>query len=284
MEIKAASQQLNSKLVFSAMDSSVAGPIEEELAKSGHIVVSNAKNHRFDKDVPLLIPEVNHKHIEIIKYQKYAGAIITNPNCSTIGLTLALKPIHDTFGLKDVNVVTMQAISGGGYPGVSSMDIWDNVIPYIGGEEEKMETEPNKILGKISGSEFLNAKINISSQCNRVGVIDGHLEVVQVNLEKTAIKDEIIKCLTGFKSLPQELNLPSAPKQPIHYFYENHFPQPRLHRNIESGMAVSVGRLREDKLFDYKFVVLSHNTARGAAGGTILCAELLKAQGYLNSI
>ena len=232
----------------------------------------------------LLIPEVNYEHLDVLKFQNYNGAIITNPNCSTIGLTIALKPLYDKFGLKDVNVVTMQALSGGGYPGVSSIDILDNVIPFIGGEEAKLESEPAKILGNLSEKDFIDAKINISAQCNRVGVIDGHLETVQVNLEKPASIEEIIDAFTNFKSKPQELGLPSAPKQPIHYFYEDRFPQPRLHRNIENGMAVSIGRLREDKLFDYKFIVLSHNTARGAAGGTILCAELLKARGYLDKL
>ncbi len=284
MIIKKTNTELNSKLVFSAMDAAVAGPIEENLARNGYFVVSNARNHRFDKDVPLLIPEVNYEHLDVLKYQNYNGAIITNPNCSTIGLTIALKPLFDKFGLKDVNVVTMQALSGGGYPGVSSMDILDNVVPFIGGEEAKLESEPAKILGTLFEKDFVDAKINISAQCNRVGVIDGHLETVQVNLEKSPSIEEIIAAFVNFKSKPQELDLPSAPKQPIHYFYEDRFPQPRLHRNIENGMAVSIGRLRKDKLFDYKFIVLSHNTARGAAGGTILCAELLKARGYLDKL
>ncbi|MBI9072310.1 MAG: aspartate-semialdehyde dehydrogenase [Melioribacteraceae bacterium] len=276
---------LSSKLVFSAMDAEFAGAIEEDFAKAGYIVVSNAKNHRFDKDVPLVIPEVNHEHLELIKKQKFGkGAIITNPNCSTIGLTLALKPLQDKFGLESVNVVTLQAISGGGYPGISSMDIIDNVIPFIGGEEPKMESEPLKILGTVEGNEIKNTSINISAQCNRVGVIDGHLECVQVKLKTKAGREEIIKAFEEFKSLPQELNLPYAPKKPIYYFEEDRFPQPKIQRNLEKGMAVSVGRLRECNLFDYKFVVLSHNTVRGAAGGTILIAELLKEKGFLEGI
>jgi aspartate-semialdehyde dehydrogenase len=281
-EVLACKPNLKSKLVFSALDSSVAGEIETEFANKGYLVISNSKNHRFDPDVPLIIPEVNPEHLEIIKNKR--GAIITNPNCSTIGLTLALKPLDDAFGLETVNVVTMQAVSGGGYPGVPSMDILDNVIPYISGEEDKMETEPLKILGKYTNNSIELAKTKISAQCNRVAVIDGHLENVQVKFVKKATKKEIIKIWKEFTSAPQKLELPSAPKNPIHYMEEDHLPQPRLNRNLENGMAVSIGRLRECEIFDFKFVVLSHNTVRGAAGGTLLAAELMKAQGYLNGI
>lgn len=273
---------LKSKLVFSALDSSVAGEIETEFANNGCFVISNSKNHRFDSDVPLIIPEVNHEHLEII--QNKNGAIVTNPNCSTIGLALALKPLHNAFGIKSVNIVTMQAFSGGGYPGVPSMDIYDNVIPYISGEEEKLKTEPLKILGKYSKNSIKYAKINISAQCNRVAVIDGHLENVQINFVNKPAKEDIIKVWKDYTSIPQILNLPSAPKRPIYYFVEDHLPQPRLNRNIENGMAISVGRLRKCEIFDFKFVVLSHNTVRGAAGGTLLIAELMKAQGYLDGI
>lgn len=282
LEVQDCTTNLKSKLVFSALDSSVAGEIETEFANNGYFIISNSKNHRFDKDVPLIIPEVNHEHLEMLKNKN--GGIVTNPNCSTIGMVLALKPLHDAFCIETVNVVTMQAISGGGYPGVPSMDILDNVVPYISGEEEKMKTEPLKILGKLKGSEIELAKINISAQCNRVSVIDGHLENVQVKFSNKPTKEEIIKVWKEFKSLPQTLNLPSAPKNPIHYFEEDHLPQPRLNRNLENGMSASVGRLRECEIFDYKFVALSHNTVRGAAGGTLLTAELLKAQGYLNGI
>ena len=280
--VLACKPNLKSKLVFSALDSSVAGEIETEFANSGYFVISNSKNHRFDSDVPLIIPEVNHEHLEIIKNK--SGAIVTNPNCSTIGLTLALKPLHDAYGIESVNVVTMQAVSGGGYPGVPSMDIYDNVIPYISGEEEKMKTEPLKILGKYSKNSIELAKIKISAQCNRVAVIDGHLENVQIKFVNKPAKEDIIKVWKNFTSVPQKLALPSAPKNPIYYFEEDHLPQPRLNRNLENGMAVSVGRLRECDIFDFKFVVLSHNTIRGAAGGTLLAAELMKAQGYLNGI
>ncbi len=281
-KIKLAKPDLNSKLVFSALDASVAGKIETEFANNGYFVISNAKNHRFDEDVPLLIPEVNHEHLQILKNKN--GGIVTNPNCSTIGLILAIKPLYDVFGIEQLNVVTMQAVSGGGYPGVPSLDILGNVVPFISGEEEKMKTEPLKILGKINNNVIEPANFTISAQCNRVPVIDGHLETVQIKFKNKPTKNEILEVWKNFKSLPQELNLPSAPKQPVNYFEEEHLPQPRLNSNLENGMAVSVGRLREDEIFDFKFVVLSHNTIRGAAGGTLLAAELLKAKNYLDEI
>ena len=273
---------LKSKLVFSGLDSSVAGGIEEAFAKKGYYVVSNSKNHRMDKDVPLLVPEINPDHLEIIKTQDYnGGCIVTNPNCSTIGMVLALKPLLDNFGLAAVNVVTMQALSGAGYPGVASLDIIDNVIPYISGEEPKLESEPLKIFGTFKENKINNNEIKISAQCNRVAVLDGHMECVQVKLKKKASIEEIKKAWNNFSSEPQKLNLPTAPLKPIYYFEEDKYPQPRIHRNLDKGMAVSIGRLREDSLFDYKFVVLSHNTNRGAAGGALLCAELMKAKGYI---
>ena len=283
MIVKECQPNLKSKIVFSALDASVAGEIEEDFAKAGYIVISNARNHRYDPNVPLIIPEVNSDHLEMIKFQKYGdGAIITNPNCSTIGLVLALKPLHENFGIESVNVVTLQAVSGAGYPGLPSMDIIDNSIPFIGGEEPKMEKEPLKILGRLNTKGQVDfADIVISAQCNRVAVNDGHLECVQVKLKKKPSIEEMINSWINFKAEPQKLNLPSAPKNPIYYFHEEKYPQPKIHRNLEKGMAAAVGRLRECSLFDYKFVVLSHNTVRGAAGGTILIAELLHAKGYL---
>jgi aspartate-semialdehyde dehydrogenase len=273
---------LKSKLVFSGLDSSVAGGVEEAFAKKGYYVVSNSKNHRMDKDVPLLVPEINPDHLEIIKAQDYnGGCIVTNPNCSTIGMVLALKPLLDNFGLEAINVVTMQALSGAGYPGVSSLDIIDNVIPYISGEEPKLESEPLKIFGTFKENKIINNEIKISAQCNRVAVLDGHMECVQVKLKKKASIEEIKKAWDNFSSEPQKLNLPTAPLKPIYYFEEDKYPQPRIHRNLDKGMAVSTGRLRKDPLFDYKFVVLSHNTNRGAAGGALLCAEIMKAKGYI---
>ncbi len=275
--------KLNSKVIFSGLDSSVAGEVETEFAEKGYRVISNSKNHRMDENVPLLIPEINPDHLEIIKTQNYnGGCIVTNPNCSVIGMMLALKPLYDNYGLEAVNVSTMQAVSGAGHPRVANLDIEDNVIPLIKGEEDKVETEPLKILGNLNSKRINFADFKISAQCNRVNVSDGHTECVQVKLKKLVSEKEIIEAWINFKCEPQKLNLPLAPVQPVHYFTEENFPQPKYHRNLDKGMAASVGRLRKDSLFDYKFVVMSHNTVRGAAGGAILCAELMKAKGYLS--
>lgn len=282
MQIMPCLPKMSCPLVFSGLASSVAGDIESEFAEAGYVVVSNARNHRMQPDVPLLIPEVNPTHLELLKLQKFSkGKIITNPNCSTIGLSLALKPIHDAFGIESAHVVTMQAISGAGYPGVSSMDIMDNVIPFINGEEQKIEQEPLKILGSFSDGRIHPASIKISAQCNRVAVTDGHMECVSLKLKSKASRDDIIQAWRKYSGDVQQMVLPHAPKQPIHYLDENHFPQPKLHRHLERGMAVAVGRLRECPLFDYKFTLLSHNTIRGAAGGAILCAELLLKTGHI---
>ena len=273
------------KVAFSGLDSSVAGTVEEDFANAGYTVVSNSKNHRMDKFVPLLVPEINPDHLELIKKQDYknGGCIVTNPNCSTIGLVLALKPLVDKFGIEDVNVVTMQAISGAGYPGVASLDIIDNVIPFIGGsEEEKIESEPNKIFGSRTSDGIKDLDIKIDAQVNRVAVTDGHTECVQVKLKKKAGINEILEAWNNFSGEPQSKNLPTAPLKPLYYFHEKNYPQPKVHRNIDKGMAVSIGRLREDRFFDYKFVILSHNTMRGAAGGALLCAELMKVKGFFS--
>lgn len=280
MRIKSCQEPLESLILFSGLDASVAGEIESRYAEQGHFVISNSRNHRFDQDVPLLIPEVNPSHLELLKSQKTRGGIVTNPNCSTIGLVIALKPLLDSFGLEAVNVVTMQALSGAGYPGVPSLSLIDNLIPFISGEESKMETEPLKILGSFSDGKINPGCFKISAQCNRVAVIDGHTETVQVKLKKKASVEEVKSALENFRGLPQDLGLPSAPLRPIHYFGQENYPQPRLHRNLDKGMAVSVGRLRECPIFDYKFVLVSHNTARGAAGGAILNAELMLGSGY----
>jgi len=273
---------LISKVVFSGLDSGIAGEVETAFAKKGYFVISNSKNHRMDVDVPLLVPEINPDHLELVKIQKYnGGCIVTNPNCSVIGLAIVLKPLEDKFGLKSVNVSTMQAISGAGHPKVANLDIDDNVIPFIKGEEEKVETEPLKILGSLNSSKISYNNFKISAQCNRVNVTDGHTECIQIELKKKAAREEILDAWENFSSEPQKLNLPLAPVKPIHYFDEMNFPQAKYHRNVDKGMAVSVGRLREDTLFDFKFVILSHNTVRGAAGGAILCAELMKAKGFL---
>lgn len=281
--VKESKVPLESKILFSGLDANVAGEIETEFAKHGFVVISNARNHRFDNDVPLLIPEVNYQHLDIVSKQNYnGGMIVTNPNCSTVGLVMALKPLQDLFGITEVNVVTMQALSGAGYPGVPSLDIIDNLIPFIGGEEHKMENEPLKILGDLSNDGFVSASMAISAQCNRVAVIDGHTESVQIRTAKKATAVEIIEAWKSFRSLPQELQLPYAPVNPLYYFENERYPQPRLHRNLEKGMAVSIGHLRPCSLFDWKFTVLSHNTVRGAAGGAILNAELMFKKGLIN--
>ena len=281
MMVQLCKPDLPCKIVFSGLDASVAGKIEEDFAKAGYSVISNSRNHRFDDDVPLLIPEINPDHLAILARQTYAGQIVTNPNCSTIGLAMALKPLQDKFGIEAVYAVTLQALSGAGYPGVSSLDIIDNVVPFIGGEEEKMETEPLKILGKIQGDRFQNADFRISAQCNRVAVIDGHLESVAVKLKNKPGKDEMIEAWQNFKGVPQELSLPMAPARPIYYYHEKNYPQPKLHRDRDKGMALHIGRLRDCPIFDYKFTILSHNTVRGAAGGALLNAELMYKKGLL---
>lgn len=269
-------------LVFSALDSSVAEEIEAAFAHAGKIVISNAKNHRMKPDVPLLIPEVNSDHLDLMATQKFGtGKIITNPNCSAIGLTLALKPLHDLFGVDQVHVVTMQAISGAGYPGIPGMDILDNIIPYIQGEEEKLEQEPKKILGKLSQGRIVEAPMTISAQCHRVPVTDGHTEAVSIKFKKKPSRQQIVEAWQNFSGEPQAFHLLSAPEHPIYYFDQESFPQPRVHRHLDKGMAVSIGRLQPCPLLDYKFTLLSHNTIRGAAGGAILCAELLVRKGYI---
>jgi aspartate-semialdehyde dehydrogenase len=272
-------------IVFSALPSDVAGQIEENFAARGYLVSSNASNHRMDADVPLVIPEVNPGHLDLVRVQrarrKSSGAIVCNANCSTIHLTLALKPLADAFGLKRVIVTTMQALSGAGYPGVASLDILDNVIPFIGGEEPKLETEPLKILGALKSDRVSNADIRISAACNRVATWDGHLEAVSVEFVQKPDIDQLRRVMLQFKGDPQDLGLPTAPARPIVVRDEPDRPQPRLDRDAEGGMASVIGRLRECNVLDFKFIVLGHNTVRGAAGGTVLNAELLVAKKFI---
>ena len=274
-----------SKLLFSGLDSSVAGEVETALAAKGHAVVSNARNHRMDPDVPLLSPEVNPQHLEALVTQRRrtgGGYIVTNPNCSVVGLAMALAPLDRAFGLQSVAVVTLQALSGAGYPGVASLDIEDNVVPYIGGgEEEKIETEPLRILGRFDDGRFQDAPFPITASVHRVAVTDGHTMTVFARIDKKARASEAAWALSEFRGEPQERGLPTAPQRPIHVLHGPDRPQPRLDRDRESGMAVSVGRVREDKVFDLKLEVLVHNTIRGAAGAAILNAELLKDRGLL---
>lgn len=282
MAIVSCEPNLHCDVVFSGLDSSVAGEIEEKFAKAGYKIISNSRNHRMDPDVPLMIPEINSDHLKLIQQQSYSkGAIITNPNCSAIGIAMALKPLVDQWGVEKVHAVTQQAISGAGYPGVPSLDILDNVIPFISGEEDKVETEPLKILGEYHKGAIAPYPMQISATCTRVAVHDGHLACLSVKLQKKAKRDEIIAAWNDYQGEPQRLNLPMAPQQPIVYLENERHPQPKLHRNLENGMVVSIGRLRECPLFDWKFVLLSHNTVRGAAGCALLIAELMAKQGLI---
>jgi len=287
MSVSACEPGLDCDLVLSGLDAAVAGPIEQAFAAAGYGVISNAKNHRMEDDVPLVIPEVNADHIGLIDVQRRnrgweKGFIVTNPNCSTIGLVMALKPLADAFGVEKVLVTTMQALSGAGYPGVPSIDILDNVIPFIGGEEGKIETESLKLLGSLSGERIESAEAVVSAQCNRVQVRDGHLECVSVTLGKDVSREEIITAWRSFRPPVMDDGLPSAPDPVIIYREEDNRPQPRRDRDAGNGMAATVGRLRPCPILGWKFVVLSHNTVRGAAGAAIENAELLVRRGYLS--
>jgi aspartate-semialdehyde dehydrogenase len=274
------------KIVFSATDASVATEIERSFAQAGHIVVSNSRNHRMEADVPLLVPEVNYSHLEAIRNQQqnrgWNGMIVTNPNCSTIVMTLALAPLKQ-FGIKRIVATTLQAISGAGYPGVPSMDITANVVPFIGGEEPKMESETQKILGDYANGEFRPLQAAVSAHCNRVPVVDGHMVCVSVELEQKPGVDAIRQAFDSYTSLPQQKKLPSAPCRPVLYLEQADRPQPRRDVDRENGMTVTVGRLRECPVFDYKFVACGHNTVRGAAGAAVLNAELMYSEGFLNA-
>jgi aspartate-semialdehyde dehydrogenase len=277
---------LESRLLFSGLDSSVAGEAEDDYANRGCAVITNSRNHRMDADVPLLIPEINADHLGAIELQRRRrggrGYIVTNPNCSVMGMAIALAPLEKSFGVEAVHITTMQAISGAGYAGVASYAILDNVIPYIGGgEEEKIETEPRKILGGWTNGAFTDAPMTISAQVNRVPTIDGHLMTMSVKLRAQASLDDVRNALESFTGEPQRLGLPSAPKRPIHYIDAMDRPQPRLDRDREHGMAVTAGRLRPCPILDFRLVALVHNTIRGAAGAAILNAELLEARGLL---
>ncbi len=273
------------RLVFSAMDASVATEIERAFAEAGHVVVSNSKNHRMEADVPLLVPEINPGHLKLVPYQQqlrgWKGQIVTNPNCSTVVLTMALGPLKQ-FGITRVVVTTMQAISGAGYPGVPSMDINANVIPFIGGEEEKIEQETQKILGDLRGDHVEPLAAGVSAHCNRVPVVDGHTETVSVELTSKPSEQDVIAAFNAFRSAPQERELPSAPAQPVVYMEQRDRPQPRRDAERGRGMTAFIGRLRPCPVLDYKFVALGHNTIRGAAGVAVLNAELMSSEGYLD--
>jgi aspartate-semialdehyde dehydrogenase len=277
---------LDATLVFSALPSSVAGPVEERLAAAGHIVCSNASSHRTAPDVPLLIPEVNPDHLALLEVQRkrrgWSGAIITNPNCTSTPITMAFRPLLDAFGIQKAMVVSMQALSGAGYPGVASYDAVDNVIPFIGGEEPKVETEPQKMLGALCDGEVVPAAFTTSAQCNRVPVLEGHMVCVSVALERSASADEVVAAMREFRALPQELDLPTAPAQPLIVCDEDDRPQPRRDRGVQNDMPTLVGRVRPCPIFSYRMVTMAHNTVRGAAGGSVLNAELMVRQGYVS--
>lgn len=269
------------EIVFSALPADTAAVVEPKFAAAGMKVASNASAMRMEPDVPLVIPEVNPDHLELIETQQknrgWDGFIVTNPNCSTIALTLTLKPLYDQFNIKRVYVSTMQAVSGAGYNGVPSMAIVDNLVPFIGGEEEKMESETLHLLGEYDGESVIPANFGLSASCNRVAVLDGHTEAVFIEMEDDFELDEIRESLTSFRGMPQKLGLHSAPETPVVIREEENRPQPRMDRNAGNGMAVSVGRIRKDEVFSnsLKYVLVGHNTIRGAAGASILNAELI---------
>jgi aspartate-semialdehyde dehydrogenase len=273
------------RLVFSSMSGALAGEIEGAFAQAGHIVVSNSGHYRMAPDVPLLVPEINPGHLGLLPVQRaargWSGAIVTNPNCAAITLVMALAPLKP-FGLTRAIVTTLQAVSGAGYPGVPSLDALGNVIPYIGGEEPKVESETQKILGDLAGDAVRPLPMSVSATCTRVPTIDGHLVTVSLEFAKKPERDELLKALAGFRGVPQERDLPSAPRRPVHVMEAPDRPQTRKDAGLERGMAASVGRLRECPVFHWKLVALSHNTLRGAAGAALLNAELMHSEGLLS--
>jgi aspartate-semialdehyde dehydrogenase len=277
---------LDCDFVFSSLPTDIATDAETQFARAGYPVISNSSSHRMGADIPLLIPEVNPDHIALIDAQRKnrgydRGFVVTNPNCSAIAIVMALAPLHMKFGVTSCVVTTMQALSGAGYPGVASLDATDNVIPFIGGEEEKIEAETLKLLGQVADGVINDAAMSVSAQCNRVNVTDGHLASIRVKLSQSASLDQIKETLASFTAEPQKLKLHSAPVRPVIVRDEVDRPQPRLDRDAESGMSVTVGRIMPDNVLDFRFVALGHNTIRGAAGAAILNAELLVARGHL---
>jgi aspartate-semialdehyde dehydrogenase len=275
------------QIIFASVDAAIARELEPRFAEAGRAVLSNSSAFRMTPNVPLVIPEVNAEHLHLIEEQPSrrasGGYMVTNPNCSTIGLVMTLKPLEERFGIEKIFVSTMQAVSGAGYPGVASMDILDNVVPYIGSEEEKMEAETLRLLGKLRGNHVEPLEAKITAHCNRVPVVDGHTECVSIKFSRTATREQILAAWDEYKPLAGR-DLPFAPQQPVQFAGQPDRPQPRLDRNRERGMAVTVGRLRPCNLLDWKFVLLSHNTVRGAAGATILNAELLASLGKLEPV
>lgn len=286
LEVKPLGGTLNSPLVFSALPKEAAQEIEPELARRGHVVATNASTYRMTEDVPLLLPEVNAEHVELIHVQRKnrgwtTGALVANSNCTTMPVVMAVKPLLK-YGLKHLHMVSQQAISGAGYPGVASLDILDNIVPYVSGDEDKMETEPLKMLGTFDGQaiRYLDAKLGAS--CTRVPVIDGHLVHISMELAENPSFDEVIEAWTAFRGEAPVPSLPTSPAQPLVYFTQTDRPQTRRDRMVGNGMATAIGRLRECNMLGYKFFALSHNTIRGAAGSSIQNAELMAVCGFIS--
>jgi aspartate-semialdehyde dehydrogenase len=283
LRVAATEPPLDCDVVFSSLPGDIAREVEGAFARGGYPVVSNSSSFRMDADVPLLIPEVNPEHLALLDGRAGGGFVVTNPNCSAVALTLALAPLERRFGLEAVVATTMQAISGAGYPGVASLDITDNVIPYIASEEEKIERETRKILGRFGPGGVTPGDFPVSAQCHRVNVVDGHLVAVRVRLRTPAEPAQLAEAMASFTGEPQRLKLHSAPERPIVVRTEPDRPQPRLDRDAGGGMSVTVGRIARDSVLSHRFVALGHNTIRGAAGAAILNAELLLARGLLRS-
>jgi aspartate-semialdehyde dehydrogenase len=284
MVVRECIPELDCEVVFSGLPTEQAGDLEPQFAAAGYKVFSNAAAHRMQPDVPLLIPEVNPCHIELVRGQRtYAkgGFIVANPNCSAAVAVPTLAPLHEAFGVRAVIVNTMQALSGAGYPGVASLDALDNVVPYVAGEEEKMAAETRKMLGRLLDGRLHDAEIKFSAHCNRVSTRDGHIETISVALDRKASLEEVSETWRGWKPLPQQLGLTLAPDPVISIRSEPNRPQTRLDRDTGMGMTITVGRLRECEVLDFKFVALAHNAVRGGAGGSILNAELALSRGHL---
>jgi aspartate-semialdehyde dehydrogenase len=272
------------RVVFSSMSGAQAGEIEAAFAAAGHLVISNSSHFRMGADVPLLVPEINPEHLGLLPVQRrrrgWEGAIVTNPNCAAMVLVMALAPLR-RFGLKRVLVATLQAVSGAGYPGVASLDILGSVVPYIGGEEAKVESEPQKILGELVDEEIRPLPFAISAACHRVAAVDGHMVAASIEFEERPGREDLLSALAGFSGVPQERRLPSAPRRPIHLLEAPDRPQTRKDAGLERGMATAVGRVRDCPVLHYKLVALSHNVLRGAAGAAVLNAELMASEGLL---
>jgi aspartate-semialdehyde dehydrogenase len=279
--VQAPQPPLDCDVVFSSLPAGLARDVEGGFARAGYPVISNSSSYRMDADVPLVIPEVNPEHLGVLDARSAPGFIVTNPNCSAITLALALAPLQARFGIEAVVATTLQAISGAGYPGVAALDITDNVLPFIANEEEKIEGETGKLLGRFAGGRITPAAFAVSAQCHRVNVVDGHMVAVRVKLATAVEPDALAEAMADFSGEPQRLRLPTAPQRPIIVRSEPDRPQPRLDRDAGGGMSVTVGRIARDRVLGYRFVVLGHNTIRGAAGAALLNAELLLAQGRL---